>query len=380
MSVIRVIGENIKRLMEDQNISLRELSKVAGVSHPTLKRYVEGEKPIDSEKLLRIANHFNKSFEYFFEEKRGADGEVFGFLFRADKATEKIGHNDIEKLKESIRHYLEMMEELDFHYIPEKYVLRAPEKKRLDKEIKKKIEELAYAQRRILNIEHVIPENYYEVFSKIGINVVARKFDNPDFFGASSYSEDYGSFIVINDHENIPEERKIYSLVHEYAHLLFHRNQYRKDHKEALYESGRSDMSEKVADKFAGFFLMPRHLVEAYVDDRHQIDRVAMKHHFKVSMQALHVMLREYRLITKEQSDAFWKDVNSNDMGKTEPHPLPEMTIEEKNPKLTGKMKDDLLKGDIGPNKIAEIFGMNLIDARRMLKNWRESDGRYIRL
>ncbi len=380
MDAIRIIGENIKRLMENQNVSLRELSKVIGVSHPTLKRYVEGRQPIDSEKLLRIANHFDKNFEYFFEEEKEADTKAFGFLFRADKATEKIDDTDIERMKDSLRHYLDVMEDPDFHYMPEKYILRMPKKRRLDKEIKKKIEELAYAQRRVLNIEHVIPENYFEVFSQAGIHVVARKFANPDFFGASSYSEEHGSFILINDNESIPEERKIYSLVHEYAHLLFHRDQYRKDHKAALYESGRSDMSEKVADKFAGFFLMPRHLVKAYVDDKQRIDKVAMKHHFKVSMQALYVMLREYGMITREQSDAFWKQVNKKATEKIEPHPLPKMAIEEKNPKLIGKIKDDFLKEEIGTNKVAELLGMNLVDTRKMLKSWRESEGRYLHL
>ena len=54
-----------------------------------------------------------------------------------------------------------------------------------------------------------------------------------------------GSYIMINDSKDISEERKIFSLIHEYAHLLFHSNQYSNDQRNAFYVNGKSDMNEK---------------------------------------------------------------------------------------------------------------------------------------
>ena len=101
MNVSQVIGNNIKALMEKEHLSLRKLSESIGVSHPTLKKYVDGSQPIDSEKLMKIALHFQKPFDYFFKENH----KDVGFLFRADKPQKDIKNIDIDNLKNAIYSY-----------------------------------------------------------------------------------------------------------------------------------------------------------------------------------------------------------------------------------------------------------------------------------
>ena len=373
MNVSFIIGKNIKDLMEKENLSLRKLSESIGVSHPTLKKYVDGSQPIDSEKLMKIALYFQKPFDYFFKEEH----EHVRFLFRADKPQKDITNMDIDYLKNAIYTYKDVIGDSNYQYIPQKYHLNVSDDK---KTLFDSVAKIAFEQRRVANIENIIPDNYFEVIQSIGVNVIVRDFYNDDYFGASSFSNEHGSFIIINDSENISEERKIFSLIHEYAHLLFHSEQYSDRDYNAFYVSGNADLNEKIANKFAGYFLMPKHLVHLYLESRATIDPIEMKKHFKVSLQTLYVMLHEYKFITKEKYQSFWKKVNASGDRTKEPHPLQKIDIQEKNIKLIHKIKDLYFKEEISANKISEVLGINTLDTRRLLKEWRNIDERYLSL
>jgi Zn-dependent peptidase ImmA (M78 family) len=242
------------------------------------------------------------------------------------------------------------------------------------------IAKIAYDQRRIANIENVIPDNYFDVIQNIGINVIAKDFKNDAYFGASSFSSELGSYIIINNSERIPEERKIFSLIHEYGHLLFHSDQYSNSQYNAFYINGKSDMNEKIANKFAGHFLMPKNLVDSYIESRKNIDPLEMKKHFKVSIQTLYVMLHEYGIISKETYADFWKQITIHGFKMEEPAPLEKIDIQEKNTKLVNKIKDLYFSEDISANKISEVLGIDTIETRKLLKEWRNIDERYLPL
>ena len=376
MKVSKVIGDNIQKLMVQQNISYRKLSEVIGVSHPTLKKYVDGEQPIDSEKLMQIALFFNKSFDYFLREK---PSEV-EFMFRADKPNQNVKNIDLENLKLSINSYLDVIGKNLYRYIPQKYKIDISDFKSNKKSIFKQIEKIAYDQRRIANIESIIPDNYFEVLENIGINIIARDFNNDSYFGASSFSNDVGSFILVNDSNNIPEERKIFSLIHEYAHLLFHSDQYTNDDYNAYYINGKYDYNEKIANKFAGYFLVPRYMVDSYVNSQETVDAIEMKQYFKVSIQTLYVMLYEYGLIPKNVYQDFWRKVNQYGYKKVEPNPIDEINIEDKNNRLIKRIKELFHNEEISANKVSEVLGLDTINTRQMLKSWRKQDERYLQL
>lgn len=373
MNISIVIGNNIKELMDQNNLSFRKLSETIGISHPTLKKYVDGSQPIDSDKLMKIALYFQKSFDYFFKEKH----DNLSFLFRADKPQKDIQNIDIDCLKKTISSFMDIMGTSSFKYIPPKYNINITDDK---KSIFNLISKIALEQRRVANIENIIPENYYEVIHNIGVNVIARDFKNDNYFGASSFSNDIGSFIIVNDSDQISEERKIFSLIHEYAHLLFHSEQYADSKENAYYLSGKTDINEKIANKFAGYFLVPKNLVDSYMQSRDSMDLIEMKEHFKVSIQTLYMMLYEYKYIQKEQYNTFWKQINSLGYKQKEPYPLNQIEIQDKNKRLVSKIKDLYFKEEISANKISEVLGLDTLETRKLLKEWRNMDERYLSL
>ena len=119
MNVNQVISSKIKGLMEKNQVSLRKLAEVIGVSHPTMSKYIENNQPLDSNKLLKIAQYFNKPFDYFFKDSN----EEFNFMFRADKPDINISNIDIDRMNTAILSYLDILGQNQFHYIPQKYTM-----------------------------------------------------------------------------------------------------------------------------------------------------------------------------------------------------------------------------------------------------------------
>lgn len=362
MSISKTIGSNIRKLMDENNLSLRQLAEKIGVSHPTLSKYVDGSQPIDSEKLMLIADVFNKRFDYFFK----TNNKKMKFLFRADKADKNIKNIDISFLEEIVLNYIDIVDKRDYNVIPQSYIIDKSNKNKLYNDIEK----IALEERVKLGLEHVIPNNYYDIIQRSGVNVIVRDFNNDDYFGASSYSSEAGSFIIINNSKKISEERKIFSLIHEYAHLLFDSKQYSNDEYNAFYTSGKNNINEKIANKFAGYFLMPRNMVNDLIKKIPNISNFQLKKHFKVSIQTVYVMLREYKLISKEEYSEFWRIININNYKKSEPLPMETIKIEDKNTKLFNMLKEKYRKEEISISKISEVLGTDILTSRQIIKEW----------
>lgn len=372
MKTSEIIGKNIENLMMKQNISYRQMADIINVTHPTVSKYIKGNQVIDSEKLSIIATYFNKPFDYFFS----VEHDEIGLLFRADKPDVALEDSDIELIKTKFNQYIDIVGNSRFNFIPQKYNLFIDSKK-LNEEDESFLEKVAFEQRKYFNIENGIPENYFAVVEEKGINVISTKFKNESFFGASSYSEKFGSFIFVNSFEKISEERQIFTLFHEFGHLLFHQSDYKKSDYNPYY-GGTGDIKEKIVNSFAGYFLLPRNLVKEYIDSRSKnVDIIEMKQYFKVSIQTLYIALKNYNFISQKQYSEFWKKVNMNDWKKNEPKPIAITDLNDKNYKLTSNLKKLYSNDEISANKVSQVLDIDLIETRKLLKKWSDADEQY---
>jgi len=376
MNIGKIIGKNINELMNENNVSQRKLAEIINVTHPTIGKYVTGEQVIDSEKLMAVASYFKVSFDYFFmEEHKGLD-----LLFRADKPNDNMSATDLNEINKKFEQYIDIVDLGRMKYVPQSCTLKLDENK-LNEEDEKNIEKISMEMRRIFNVQDFIPNNYFETIQKSGINVIATEFSNKAFFGASSYSPNEGSLIFINTNKDIPEERQVFTMIHELGHLLFHRNEYKEVKYNPLYKSGRTDINEKVANKFAGYFLLPECLVKEYIESKNSdVNMTEMKQYFKVSLQSLYMALYNYKLISKNQYNDFWKKLQSNHLMTVEPNPLPLLSIEEKNYRLISSMKKLYADDEITVNRISEVLELDLNKTRDIVKKWGASIDQYEKL
>lgn len=371
--ILKIIGKNIEDLMNKKGISMRTLADVIGVKHPTLSNYISGESAIDSAKLFKMAEYFGVEFDDFFL----ANATECTLLFRADNPAANFSGNQRQMVYNNIRDYIGIVGERQFiAYIPQNYSIKVTGKSISDDE-DRVIRKIAIEQRRMLGIEDVIPDNYYKVFADNGINIMAIPMDNKNIFGCSFIDKNFGSLIFVNCAESISEERQLFSLCHEYGHLLFHRDEYLRDPSTANYESKLGDMREKVADRFAGYFLIPEDILRKKLNDEefasdNRINVIALKKYFKVSYASLVIALHNYNIISTAAYRNAYKDIMAKQYDKIEPAPLSHLSVEEKNTNLIDAMRFKFLSNEISENKIKDLLCIDNITVRKLIRKWNE--------
>ncbi|MCL6478689.1 MAG: XRE family transcriptional regulator [Peptococcaceae bacterium] len=366
MDMAFIIGNNIEKLREEQNISVEQLAEIVGVTRQTMTSYLKGRQVIDSGKLARIAGHFNKPFDYFLT----GDHQEFPFMFRADNPRENFDNILAEKIVRRVGNTCDLLDisGRKLVLVPESYKLRISGS-RLNREEKELIEEIAVKKREDFGVADIVPDNYYRILQENGINVLAFPFENSAIFAVSAYSSECGSFIVINDDAGIPEERKMFSAVHELGHLIFHREQYLKGFNSFSHTYGKKrNINEEVANHFAMCFLVSRSLMRKYRNifknkDFLLREIMEIKSVFLVSAKCLIYALEYYGYITEKQKGTHIGYLNKNGYSTAEPRPMQSI---EKGAYWQGVIRELFNREEISLSKISEVLEIPLSQARML--------------
>src|SRR5690606_24722829 len=121
-NVAKIIGSNIRHLIEQNNVPISDIAQKIGVTRQTMSKYLNGESIIDSEKLFIIANYFGKPITYFLEKEHD---EELSFMFRAHNPSANISMDEINRIQsrmEKVYEAYRLAGEKMF-YIPEQYNL-----------------------------------------------------------------------------------------------------------------------------------------------------------------------------------------------------------------------------------------------------------------
>ena len=378
MEVAEIIAKRLKELQEEYDLNQTEIGEIIGVTRQTVARYLNGERLIDSGKLYKLARHFNKSLDYFLIDQPAIDD--MAFMFRADDPENNFNEKLKNEIANKFRLYHDIIELSDDpvkDYLPEEYSLKIDGDQLSDKE-KATIEKIAEKQRRYMGVDDALNINIFTLFEENNINLIARELKDLNLDAVSAYSKDKGAFIFINDSRNIPEERKIFSAVHELGHLILHRNEYSEDIDNLKYSNNRiKDIREKVADHFAMSFLIPRNVLKNYsyyFDGYIDLDLIIEKKlEFGVSAKALITTLKEYGYIDNRILGSLFKKLKDAGYDKTEPEPEDYIN---KNEKLQALVRKLIINEEITINKAAEVLGIPVLDMRKLAKKWKNYEYR----
>jgi Zn-dependent peptidase ImmA (M78 family)/DNA-binding XRE family transcriptional regulator len=155
--------------------------------------------------------------------------------------------------------------------------------------------EMANKARELLKLEkHESIRDICSLLEKrAGIKIYTKEFTiSDDFFGLSVGKKDGGPAIIVNTGDRISIERQIFSVAHEFGHLLMHLNSYNA----SIYEENEEE--EKEANEFASYFLMPKDVFEDEWNKNTNlsfVDKVLkIKAIFRVSYQVILYRLKEY--------------------------------------------------------------------------------------
>lgn len=378
MEVAKVIADNLKKMQEENNLNQTEMGEIIGVTRQTFAKYLNGERLMDSGKLYKIAKYFNKDIDFFLTDR--SKSESVGFMFRADDPENNFDdnlRNIIAKRFNLYHQIIELSDDPIKDYLPEEYNLKI-EGDSLDDKERDAIAKIAEKQRRYMGVDDALNVNIFTLFEENNINIIAQELKDKNLDAVSAYSEDKGAYIFINDSKEIPEERKIFSAVHELGHLILHRDEYSREIADLKYSNSKiKDIREKAADYFAMSFLIPEKVLKNYsyyFDGFIDLDLILeKKKEFGVSAKSLIYTLEKYGYIDGKTLGHLFKKLKEAGYEHQEPEPRGYII---KNEKLYALVRKLVIKEEITINKAAEVLGISVLEMRKMAKKWKNYEYR----
>jgi len=374
MIISKKIGNKLKQLQNEYSYSQQQIGNIIGVTRQTMAKYLNGEQILDSDKLYILSKHFNKPLEYFLSDDFQNDN--VGFMFRADNPASNFNKELRDYLTKKFNNYYDVIKlsnQKIKEYLPPEYRINITGKQ-LSAEDKDIIEEIAYKQRKYFSIDNAINVDVFRLLERNNINIISEPLDSLSLDALSAFSNTKGAFIFINDQKNLPEERKIFSLIHELGHLIMHREDYSLDMENLEYSNDRiRDIREKAADFFASCFLIPKnilkknylHFIKGYIT----IDSIIeLKEEFGVSAKSLIYTIYMYSLIDSNTMGKLFSILKDKGFENTEPYPKPYI---KKNEKYYNLIKSLVIEDKLSVNKVAELLNINILEARNRVKEWK---------
>ena len=354
--------QNVKLIQiyrEQLGLSQAELGDRLGVTRQTIAAWEKAEREPSVAQLMRIAKALNIGIDLLINQEK--DNFDTGLLFRADRPSALTPHLQAA-LSQKASNY-EFIEQL-VREIP-----TLPEMRPLKEYIPDFVEEVAREIRDWLGVGEISPlGDVLAILESKGLKIILYPLPS-EVSGFSAYNEDSGATIFIN--ANHYPERKFFTALHELAHLIFHRQEYRiaRDSKVK-----GTDPRESTANHFAGSVMLPADAIKrelsAYRDRWIPEPLLAdIKKRYAVSMRTVLYRALQIGLISKKQQGQQIGILNKK-YGKDDE--LPHLPEPEHLTRLERLVYQALINEEITTSRAAEILGKPFVDVRNSLSKWLE--------
>lgn len=238
---LATLAKNVKRLRIERRLTQEVLANKAGLSLPTIKK-LEGAKSEPRMNTLRsIAGALNIRLKDLLQPVRRLDSVRFRMNKQQMRKRENILALVAQRLDEFT--FLEKVLGEKDNYFFDSLRERCLAKKPIE------AASLCRVQLGLNDIEPV--HNVCGVLEYAGVKVLPICYASDKFFGLCVGKEDGGPAVVVNVWQKIPVERRIFSAVHEFGHLILHQGSLDVDRTE------ENKQEEDEANLFAGHFLLP---------------------------------------------------------------------------------------------------------------------------
>ncbi|CAD5946894.1 Transcriptional regulator [Planktothrix tepida] len=294
---LRQLGERLQQARKKCGMTQADAAQIINAARTTIVAIEKGERRLKPNELIKLARAYGQAVSNFVRQSPII--EPFEVQFRAAyrrSETEEAQINPaILRLEELCQNYLELEKIMDAplprNYPQEYDVTNMP--------IEAAAESIAIAERQRLGLgDSPIPILRDVLEQSVGLRIFYLEMPSK-YSGLYSYDEQLGGCIAINAKH--PEERRRWSLAHEYLHFLAHRRKPVLDY-ENQYQ--RKPDTERLADSFPDHFLMPTSGLLKRFNDMYQThgkftptNLFTLAHYYGVSIEALGNRLESIKLI-----------------------------------------------------------------------------------
>lgn len=366
-----VIGRNVKKAREAAGLSQEELAELLGVSRATLSAIENGHIAIDSAKLLAAARVLGRPVSEFFRDEE--DALVLLYRGATEATAPPAARSAFERFSKAYRELEEIVGVADSQLPPPDYSASPGAESRPDSFAV----QVAASERQRLGLSERDPiVNVFQLLEEQGVRIFRYQVEHEEVLGISAFSPKYGPCILLNAANTI--ERQIFSLAHEYGHLLMHRRYYQSSEPSAGLD--KEHPMEIMANHFAANFLAPAAgLRDVFLRDIGQKkigleDVVFLKRYFKVSAQMLLLRLRDVGLVPKQDADNLAAELEKRVPAKQEFVPLNDDVLRDWTAvsRFNHLARKAALEGMVSLGKLAELTNRNVVVARKQVQEWRK--------
>jgi Zn-dependent peptidase ImmA (M78 family)/DNA-binding XRE family transcriptional regulator len=373
---LRSLGELLQVARKKSSMTQADAAKIINAARTTIVAIEKGERRLKSSELIKLSRAYGRAVSDFIRPSPVV--EPLEIQFRASyqhsaQEEEQVG-SVIERLEVLCRNYLELENTIDAP-LPQSY---PQEYDVVNMPIDLAAESIAVAERQRLGLgDGPIPLLRDILEQSVGLRIFYLKMPGK-YSGLYSYNERLGGCIAINaDH---PEERRRWSLAHEYLHFLAHRRKSIIDY-DGKYQ--RKPDSERLADCFPDYFLMPTSGLLRRFNDMYQThgkftptNLFTLAHYYGVSISALTCRLESIKLLPSGIGERLFdrglkvRKVQQELGLKEIPQRPDAMPIHYQHLAI-----EALDQGLITESKFADFLGVDRLKARAMAVSLREHSG-----
>lgn len=298
---LRQLGERLQKARKRQGLTQAAAAQMIGVARTTITAIEKGERRIKASELLKLAEAYGREVSDFVHDRPQIDLAQVQFRSSASITLEDeaLITQAVDLLAELCANYLEL-EQITNQPLVRNYPPLFQYKRLRTAQA---AESLAITERNRLGLgDGPIPALRDIMEKEVGLRIFylalkpSGKISEVYFF-----EPNLGACIAINLLHEKNKGRCRWSLAHAYAHFLAHRT---KTTVSLKNQDRRKPESERFADDFANFFMMPTNGLMQRFNVLYQskgsvtaADLVKLAHYYGVSFQALVLRLEDMRLI-----------------------------------------------------------------------------------
>ena len=296
----RVLGQRLQDARRARGLTQQEVADSLELARTTVTALEKGERRIRPDELISLAGLYGRPVSSFVGSR--ASSAEFSVQFRtsvnrasSSEAQQALrrGVQDFQALCEDYL-WLETVTGARFRqpYPPQYEIAGRPPEDAAEDVAASERNRLGLGDGPVLNLREVLEND-------VGLRIFYTQLPS-HLAGVFAYTEELGGCIVVNSRH--PEERRRWSMAHEYGHFLTSRF---RPELTALGRGGRASASERFADSFARALLMPTPGLRRRF---YQISRAAdgavtaaevcrLAHYYFVSVEAMMLRLEELHLV-----------------------------------------------------------------------------------
>ena len=368
----KVLGRRLQSARRARGLTQQEVAESLAVARTTVTALEKGDRRIRPHELIELAGIYGKNISDFVSLREPMPD--FAVQFRASVANAGSTQNQVE-LEQAVQEFQGLCE--DYRYLeqlngarrwqtyPSEYPIDgiSPEDAG-DTVALSERNRLGLGDGPILNLREAL-EN------EVGVRVFYAALPSR-VAGLFSYSEDLGGCIAVN--MGHPEQRRRWSIAHEYGHFLT--NRFRSE-LTILSGFARVPAFERFADSFARSLLMPatglrRRFYEITQGSEGgvtaaEVCRVA--HYYFVSVEAMMLRLEELRLLPsgtwERLRDRGFRVREAQEQLALTPHPHDDQSLSLRYQYLAVRAYQE---GNLTEGELARFLRVDRVQARRTVQ------------